>query len=122
MNPNPRRPYEIKVRAFVFACDVIRAFPQRRLDTASLKVWSQLISAATSTGAHLEEAAAGGSRAHFLSLIRGGLREVREANYWLRIITATQLAGHQRVADLVEESRELVAIITAIARNTDHNR
>lgn len=122
MNPNPLRPYEIKVRAFAFACDVIRAFPQGRLDTPSVKVWSQLIAAATSTGAHLEEAAAGGSRAHFLALIRGALREVREAHYWLRIMTATQLAGYARVTSLVEESRELVAIITAIARNTDRNR
>ena len=121
MTDSPK-PYEIKVRAFVFACDVIRAFPRARLDTPSLKVWSQVIASATSTGAHLEEAAAGGSRAQFLALVRGALREMRESHYWLRIITATQLAGYDRVAMLVEESRELVAILTAIARNTDKNR
>jgi four helix bundle protein len=117
-----RKPFEIDVRAFIFACDVIRAFPRERLDTASMKVWSQLIASATSTGAHLEEANAGGSRAQFLALIRGGLREMRESNYWLRVITATQLVGYERVAALVEESRELVAILTSIARNTDRNR
>ena len=36
--------------------------------------------------------------------------------------TATQLAGYDRVAMLVEESRELLAILTSIARNTDRNR
>lgn len=46
---------------------------------------------------------------------------MRESNYWLRVITATQLAGHDTVAPLVEESRELVAILTAIARNADAN-
>ena len=119
---NPLKPYEIHVRAFVFSCDVIRAFPRTKLDTASMKVWSQLIASATSTGAHLEEANAGGSRAQFLALIRGALREMRESHCWLRIITATQLAGYDRVAMLVEESRELVAILTSIARNTDRNR
>ena len=122
MIPPHSKPYEINVRAFVFACDVIRAFPRDRLDVPSTKVWSQLIASATSTGAHLEEANAGGSRAQFLALIRGALREMRESHYWLRIITATQLAGCDRVAMLVEESRELVAILTSIARNTDRNR
>ena len=116
------KPYAINVRVFVFACDVIRAFPRDRLDPPSTKVWSQLVASATSTGAHLEEANAGGSRAQFLALIRGALREARESHYWLRIITATQLGGYERVAMLVEESRELVAILTTIARNTDRNR
>ena len=105
----------------MFACDIVRAFPKGRLDTASLKVWSQLIASATSSGAHLEEAAAGGTRAHFLSLMRGALREMREAYYWLRILSATQLAGSHAGAPLVEEARELVAILTAIVRRTYEN-
>jgi four helix bundle protein len=107
MDAPSAKPYEIKVRVF---------------DTASLKVWSQVIASSTSTGAHLEEAAAGGSRAQFLALIRGALREMRESHYWLRIITATQLTGHESVVMPVEESRELVAILTSIARNADRNR
>lgn len=122
MDRPTHKPYEINVRAFVFACDVIRAFPRHRLDTASMKVWSQLIASATSTGAHLEEANAGGSRAQFLALIRGALREARESNYWLRIMVVTQLDGFQGITMLVEESREIVAILTSIARNTDGNR
>jgi four helix bundle protein len=119
--PSPPKPFEIKPRVFIFACDVIRAFPKARLDPASVKAWSQLIASATSAGAHLEEAAAGGTRAHFLSLMRGALREMREAYYWLRIMTATQLTGANQVAPLVEEAKELVAILTAIVRRTYEN-
>ena len=119
--PTPPKPFEIKPRVFIFACDVVRAFPKGRLDAPSLKVWSQLIAAATSSGAHLEEAAAGGTRAHFLSLMRGALREMREAYYWLRIMSATQLTGSNQIAPLVEEARELVAILTAIVRRTYEN-
>jgi four helix bundle protein len=121
MDRSSLKPFDINVRAFIFACDVIRAFPRDKLDTASMKVWSPLVASATSTGAHLEEASAGGSRAQFLALIRGAVREARESSYWLRVMTATQLAGHDRVAMLVEESRELVAILTTIARNTARN-
>ncbi len=105
--PTPLKPFEIKPRVFGFACDVIRAFPKGRLDTPSLKVWSQLIGAATSTGAHLEEAAAGGTRAHFLSLMRGALREMREAYYWLRVISATQLAGSSNLFPSLKKPENL---------------
>jgi hypothetical protein len=47
---------------------------------------------------------------------------MREANYWLRIIAATQLTGHQSMPALLEESSELVAILTAIVRNTVANQ
>src|SRR4051812_35591117 len=69
MNKPSTKPYDIHQRVFIFACETIAAFPKERLDTPSLKVWSQLIASATSSGAHLEEAAAGGTRAHFLALV-----------------------------------------------------
>lgn len=117
----PSKPYAIRPRVFAFACDVIRAFPKTRLDTPSLKAWAQLIASSTSTGAHLEEASAGGTRAQFLSLTRGALREMRESNYWLRIISATELAGFEQVAPLVEESAELTAILATIVRRSYEN-
>ena len=118
MDPK-NKPYEIKERLFLFSCDVIRAFPRNsQLDAASLHTWRQLISSATSAGAHLEEAHAGGSRAHFISLTRGGLREMRESNYWLRIISVTKLKGWEGSGPLIQESNELVAILTTIVRNS----
>lgn len=116
--PTSQKPFEIKPRVFLFVCDVVRAFPKHHLDPPTLKVWSQLIAAATSGGAHLEEAAAGGTRAHFLSLMRGALREMREADYWLRLLNATKLTGSEGTTPLMEESRELVAILSAIVRKT----
>lgn len=121
MSQSTSKPYDIQQRTFLFSCEVISAFPEARLNPPSMKVWSQLIAAATSSGAHLEEAAAGGTRAHFLSLTRGGLREMREANYWLRILVATKLTGHQKVTPLVSESSELIAILTTIVRHTYEN-
>jgi len=115
------RPYKIRPRVFDFACEVIRAFPKTKLDTPSLKAWAQLIAAATSSGAHLEEASAGGTRPHFLSLMRGALREMRESNYWLRIISATELTGFRHAGPLIQESGELVAILSTIVRRTYEN-
>ena len=112
------KPYAIRPRVFLFACDVVRAFPKSRLDTPSLKAWSQLIASSTSTGAHLEEASAGGTRAHFLSLTRGALREMRESHYWLRLIATTELSGFRQTPALIAESYELIAILATIVRRT----
>ena len=113
-----KKPYDIRERAFAFACDVINAYPQdRRIDYPSLRSWNQLTSSASSAGAYLEEAEAASSRAHFVTLNRGALREMREAHYWARLIIATKRSGHQRVGPLRAESDELVAIITTIVKN-----
>jgi four helix bundle protein len=112
------KPYEIRERVFVFVCDVIRAYPRVHLDSASHKVWAQLIASATSSGAHLEEASAGGSRAQFLALNRGALREMRESNYWLRVLITTELHNFRQATPLQDESRELIAILSTIVRRT----
>ena len=46
---------------------------------------------------------------------------MREANYWLRIMQSTQLIGSENIDTLVNESRELVAILSTIVRRTYEN-
>ena len=81
----------------------------------------QLFKAASSSGAHLEEADAGSSRCHFKSLCEGALREMREAKYWLIVIGAGQLEGWRTLGQLPDEASQLVAILTAIVANTGEN-
>ena len=110
------KPYDIRERAFVFACDVVRAYPANRMDSRSQRIWLRFVSAATSVGAHLEEADAAASRAHFVTLNRGALREAREAKYWIRLIAATKLPGWEAAQPLITESAELVAIVSVIVK------
>jgi four helix bundle protein len=111
------KPFDIRERAFLFACEVVCAFPaQRPLDPASWRLWSQLVAAGTSVGAHLEEAEAASSRAHFVVLNRGALREAREARYWLRLIQATRRRNHEQTPPLEDEALALVKILTTIVK------
>jgi four helix bundle protein len=81
----------------------------------------QLLRAGTSVGANLEEAAGGESRADFLSKCNIALKESREVHYWLRLLAATQLVASKHIDPLVQESNELVAILTSIVRKGRHN-
>ena len=110
---------DIQNRAFNFACRVVKLHAHLcKNQTAYRSLSQQLLRSATSIGANLEEADAGQSRADFRSKIAITLKEAREAHYWLRLLVACDLVSTERVADLVGEADQLVAILTAIARKS----
>lgn len=114
-----RPPYEICARTFQFSCIVVEF-----CRSIELKGWiarhlaGQLLRSATGIGANVEEAQAPASRRDFASHAGIALREARETVYWLRLILCSSLAPEDRVAPLVAEARELVAILTAIVKKT----
>jgi four helix bundle protein len=117
---NTQKPYEIRERTFLFARDVLTAYPEeawRHAPTAV--VWRQLIRAAASVGANLEEADAGSSPDDFSYRVTVSLREARETKYWLRLIEAAKLQGADAMNPLIQEASELVAILTAIVKKRE---
>jgi four helix bundle protein len=76
----------------------------------------QLVRTGTSVGANYEEAQASHSRADFASKCSIALKEARKAHYWLRPLVATDSIPHSRLAGVVTECGELVAILTTIVR------
>ncbi len=79
----------------------------------------QLVSAASSIGANLEEARAGQSKADFHAKIRISLKEARESHYWLRLLRESDCISAIRVNPLIEEADELIAILTTIAKKAN---
>ena len=69
----------------------------------------------------LEEARAAESRRDFISKCAVALKECREAHVRLRICRDSLLGPESEVGALCQEANELVAIITAIIRNTRRN-
>ena len=80
---------------------------------------NQLVNAASSIGANLEEGRAGQSKAAFHAKLRIALKEARESHYWLRLIAGSGSIRPSRVAALIKESNEIVAILTTIAKKTN---
>jgi four helix bundle protein len=77
-------------------------------------VYGQLFRAGTSVGANYEESRAGESRADFVHKMQIVLKELREANYWIKLIDATKLcpSDDDVVKFLSRESGELAKIIS----------
>ena len=116
----PRKPFDIRERLFLFACDVVDA--AQKLHTrgpiaGSLSI--QLVSAAVSAAANAEEADDASSRKDFRAKERICLREIKEARLRLRVLRASGFldASHDR---LLDESNELRLIVSTIIRNHAH--
>jgi four helix bundle protein len=78
---------------------------------------AQLLACSTSTATMLEEAKGAESDADFISKCCISLKECRESWTRLRICERCRLGNPQEMKALVQESNELVPIITAIIRN-----
>jgi four helix bundle protein len=106
---------DLRERAFEFACRVVELHRFVYKSEPSLRdISRQATSAATSVGANLEEADAAQSRPDFISKCNISLKEAREARYWLRVLARTLKS--KRLAPLMAESTELIAILTAIVK------
>ena len=44
------------------------------------------------------------------------LKEARETNYWLRLYQSTELVSEVKLTDLLQESHEIIAILTTIVK------
>jgi four helix bundle protein len=77
----------------------------------------QLIACSSSTSTMLEEAKAAESDADFISKCCISLKECRESWTRLRICEQCRLGDPQEAKAFVQESHELVAILTTIIRN-----
>ena len=75
----------------------------------------------TSVGAQYCEAAAR-SRAEFVSKIESCLQELEETRYWLDLLVESGIVSEKRLRPLVDESWELIAILTASARTAKRNK
>ena len=83
------RKNDLYERLFEFAVRVIEFLKTLPYTPENKTIRTQLSKSACSTGANYEEAQGGSSRADFTNKVRLSLREMRESNYWLRIIKRT---------------------------------
>ena len=109
---------DLSDRLFNFSVRVIK-YLRTLPDTSEYRVIKhQLTKSSTSGGANYEEAQAGSSRADFNNKTRISLREIRESNYWLRIIQSININDNDELIYLIKESIELKNILGSIVQKT----
>jgi four helix bundle protein len=108
---------ELNERLFKFAVRCLK-YLRTLSETSEFKtIKYQLTKSSTSSGANYEEAQAGSSRADFSNKVRISLREMRESNYWLRILKEI-IEPDNELLSLIQESKELKNILGSIVQKT----
>lgn len=115
---------DLAERLFLFAVGVIKFLRHLPNTSEFNNIRFQLSKSSSSSGANYEEAQAAFSKADFLFKIDISLKEMRESNYWLRLIEATLSFEDnikRELKRLTQESSELKNILGKIASSTRNN-
>ena len=81
----------------------------------------QVLRSATSVGAHYREALRARSQAEFISKLGGGIQELDETEYWLDLLSGAGILSPSRLSDILSETNELLAILTASIKTAKSN-
>jgi four helix bundle protein len=105
--PSGDKPYDLRERLFVFACDVVRI--SQKLHSAGPVAGAlsiQLLRASVSAASNAEEADDGSSDRDFRAKKRICLREIKETRLRLRVLRATGFLDAD-TDPVIDEARQL---------------
>jgi len=91
----------------IFLCRELPRSQEGRL------IGGQVFRSGTSVGANYRAACRGRSRADFVSKLGIALEEADETLFWLEILLETKGVGTEQLLPLMQEARELMAILIA---------
>jgi four helix bundle protein len=104
---------DLKVRTRMFSLRVIKMYGTLKSDTTSQTIGKQVLRSATSVGAHYREGIRSRSDAEIISKWSGALQELEETAYWFELLIGAEIVPESKLAELVKECDELIAILTA---------
>ena len=103
-----------RTKQFGLRCiKVVEALPKNR--TADV-LGKQLLRSATSVGANYRSACRAQSKPTFISKIAIAIEEADESLFWLAMMIEAGLIPEKKLAELMQEGSEIVAILTASSK------
>jgi len=110
--------YPIYLRCYNFSLNVVKLSKVCPADTVSRNLVSQLVRAATSISANLNEADADISRKDFINKVTIAVKEARETLYWLQLLTESGYINPAVSQPLLREGEEITKILAKIKINS----
>ena len=114
-NQNSNFREQLSERLLEFASRIIKLEERLFKSYAGRHIFGQLFRSGSSSGANYEESIAGQSKADFIHKTQIVLKEVRESNYWLRLIRKAKLVeeNDSDLNFLLQESFEFIKIFNS---------
>ncbi|MGO8925482.1 MAG: four helix bundle protein [Limisphaerales bacterium] len=109
---------DLKPRTKKFALRIIRMFTVLPKTDVARVLGRQVLRSGTSVAANYREAYRARSGAEFVSKMGDCLKELEETEYWLELLVDSGTVSARKMAALLEETNELLAIFTTISKKT----
>ena len=112
---------DLKERTKTLALRVIRMFARLPKSDVARVLGRQVLRSGTSVGANYREADEARTKAEFISKMGDSLKELSESEYWLELLVESETVKLKTMAPLLQETRELKLIFSAIIRKARGN-
>ncbi|MCX7386208.1 MAG: four helix bundle protein [Planctomycetales bacterium] len=100
---------------------VVRVFCALPKTTEAQVLGKQVLRSGTSVGANYREANRARSKAEFIAKVGDCLKELDETAYWFELLTESDIIPASKLADLQDETNQLLAIFTTISKKSKSN-
>ena len=107
---------EMKVRTKTYANRVVKLCAALPQDWVARTLGMQLLRSGTSVGANYRAVCRAKSAADFLNKLRIVEEECDESLFWMELLVDNNLVRARRLASLLQEGNEILAIVVASAK------
>jgi len=107
---------DLRSRTKAFALRVIALYETLPRSGSAQVLSRQVLRSGTSVHANFREAHRVRLSAEFVSKIGDSLKELEETSYWLELLADSGMVSLKKLALLLDETSQLTAILTSIAK------
>ncbi|MCL4868339.1 MAG: four helix bundle protein [Anaerolineae bacterium] len=108
---------DLRQRTKTFALRIIRMYNALPAGQVAKVIGNQVLRSGSSVGANYREAFRSRSDAEFIAKIGEILKELDETAYWLELLVESEVMPLEKLAALLDETDQLIAIFTTIVKN-----
>ena len=112
----------LPLRTKTLAVRIVRLFTALPKNEVTRVIGRQVLRSGTSPGAHCREAFRSRSDAEWISKMEVALQELDETTYWLELLIEADVVPGRRLAPLMSEINELMAIVVASLKTVRRRR
>ena len=103
---------DLDERLLVYGATIVKLVESLPSTIAGRRIGDQLLRSGTSVGANFEEAQGAEPKNDFAHKLQIALKELRESNYWLRLLAKTEMLPQATLVVVIDESAQLTAILS----------
>lgn len=109
-------------KSFLFASRILKLYLIKVREEYHLKdILNHLLKSGTSIGANVSESQEASSKKDFQNKLSIALKEARETEYWLKLLTGSLIINEKEFNSLYKDCDELIRLLISIIKKLKEN-